>query len=117
MKELDLFYLEKEEPQKSCFLSLREHILNYDKNITTAWKFRMPFFCYKEQMFCYFRVNKKDGMPYIGFTEGKRIDHPGLISGDRARIKILLVDPAQDMPLDTLNAVLKTAIRLCEASL
>jgi hypothetical protein len=115
MRELDVFYLEKEEPIKSCFLILKEYILNYDKNITEAWKFRMPFFCYKGQMFCYFRINKKDGMPYIGFTEAKRIDHPGLVSGDRARIKILLVDPAEGLPPGTLNAVLKAAINLCNS--
>jgi hypothetical protein len=115
--EIEKFYLEKEEPLKSCFLILKEHILKHNKNITEAWKFRMPFFCYKGQMFCYFRVNRKDGMPYVGFTEGKRIDHPGLISGDRARIKILLINPTEDLPLDTLSSVLNAAIRLCDTSL
>lgn len=92
MKELDLFYLQQEEPVKSCFLFLREHILNCDKNITEAWKFRMPFFCYKGQSFCYFRIERKSEKPYIGFTEGKWLDHPALVSEKRSRIKILLVD-------------------------
>ncbi len=117
MKELDLFYLQQEEPLKDCFLSLRNHILNYNKDITEAWKFRMPFFCYKGQSFCYFRVNKKDGVPYIGFTDGKRMVHPALISEDRARIKILKIGPAEDIPAKVLDEILKEAIHLCETSL
>ena len=116
MKELDLFYLQQENPLKDRFLSLRAHILNYNKGITEAWKFRMPFFCYQGQSFCYFRV-KKDSMPYIGFTEGKRMVHPALISEDRARIKILKIDPAEDIPGKVLDEILKEAIHLCETNL
>ena len=117
MKELDLFYLRQEEPAKSCFLSLREHILNYDKSITETWKFRMPFFCYKGQSFCYFRIEKKSGKPYVGFTEGKWLDHPALVSEKRSRIKILLIDPTVDLPFNELDAILKAAIQLCDSSL
>jgi hypothetical protein len=76
----------------------------------------MPFFCYKGQSFCYFRINKKDSTPYIGFTEGKRMVHPALISGDRARIKIFKIDPI-DIPVDLLDEILKEATHLCETSL
>jgi hypothetical protein len=117
MKELDLFYLQQEEPAKSCFLVLREHILNYNKNITETWKFRMPFFCCKGQSFCYFRINRKDGMPYVGFTEGKRMSHQALVSSDRVRIKILMVVPSEDLPAEVLDGILKEAIYLCETSL
>ena len=117
MKELNLFYLQQEEHLKNCFLSLRDYILNYNKDVTEAWKFRMPFFCYKGQSFCYFRVNKKDGMLYIGFMEGKRMVHSALISEERARIKILKIDPAEDVPAKILGEILKEAIHLCETSL
>jgi hypothetical protein len=59
MKEPDLFYLEKEEPVKGCLLFLRQHILSYDKNITEAWKYRMPFYCYNGKMFCYLGYIKR----------------------------------------------------------
>ena len=117
MKELDLFYLQQDEPLKSRFLFLREHILNCDKNITEAWKFNMPFFCYKKQMFCYFHIYKTTGIPYIGFTEGKRMDHRALVAGERARIKILTLDPEADLPITALDDILKLAIALCESSL
>jgi hypothetical protein len=110
MKDLDLFYLQKEEPVKSCLLFLREHILNHDKNITEAWKYKMPFFCYKGKMFCYLWVHKKNGLPYIGIVEGRRIDHPALIIEDRARMKIMLLDPNTDLPVETINSILKIAL-------
>jgi len=59
MREIDDFYLQKEEPVKSCLIFLRNYILNYDSNITEAWKYKMPFFCYKGKMFCYLWVHKK----------------------------------------------------------
>jgi hypothetical protein len=117
MKELDLFYLQQEEPAKSCFLTLRDHILQYNQHITETWKFRMPFFCCMGQSFCYFRIERKSGKPYIGFTEGKWLDHPALVSEKRSRIKILLVDPATDLPFKELNAILKAAVQLCDSSL
>lgn len=110
MREFDNYYLQKEEPVKSCLLFLREHILNFDQNITETWKYRMPFFCYNGKMFCYLWIHKKNGLPYIGFVEGKKLDHPLLIIEDRARMKILLLDPAVDLPVETINDILKTAI-------
>ena len=50
LRETDNFYLQKDEPVKGCLLFLRNYILNYDKNITEAWKYGMPFFCYKGKM-------------------------------------------------------------------
>ncbi|MEO6850063.1 MAG: DUF1801 domain-containing protein [Mucilaginibacter sp.] len=110
MREIDLYYLQKEEPTKGCLLFLREHILNFDENITEAWKYRMPFFCYKGKMFCYLWVHKKNGLPYIGIVEGRKIDHPALIIEGRSRMKIMLLDPGADLPLDIINAILKTAL-------
>jgi hypothetical protein len=112
MRELDLFYLQQEEPIKGCMLFLRQHILNFDKNITEAWKYRMPFFCYKGKMFCYLWTHKKNGLPYIGFVEGRKIDHPALIIEDRARMKIMLLDPNTDVPIETINVILKMGIDL-----
>jgi len=112
LKELDNYYLTKEEPIKSCLLFLRGHILNFNPNITEAWKYGMPFFCYGKKMFCYLWVHKKNGLPYIGIVEGRKIDHPALIIEDRPRMKIMLLDPEMDLPIETINEILATAIAL-----
>ena len=110
MREIDNYFLQKEEPVKSCLLFLREYILGYDPNITEAWKYRMPFYCYRGKMFCYLWVHKKNGLPYIGIVEGKRIDHPALIIEGRARMKIMLLDPSNDLPIDTIKSILDIAV-------
>jgi hypothetical protein len=109
---MDDFYLQKQEPIKSCLLTLKEIILTEDKDITTTWKYGMPFFCYKGKMFCYLWVHKKLHQPYIGIVEGGRINHPQLITENRSRIKIILFNPNEDLPLKTIKAILKQAIEL-----
>ena len=112
MTELDNFYLQQDEPTKSCLLALREIILRQDPEITNAWKYGMPFFCYKGKMFCYLWFHKKYKQPYIGIVEGKRFDEPFLIQEDRSRMKIMLFDPNEDLPLQKIENVLQKAINL-----
>jgi hypothetical protein len=70
----------------------------------------MPFFCYKGKMFCYIWLDKKTHLPYLGIVQGKNIDHPLLKQGDRARMKILPIDPASDLPVSTIDAIFRKAM-------
>ncbi|GAA4313190.1 hypothetical protein GCM10023149_08850 [Mucilaginibacter gynuensis] len=108
----DNFYLQKDEPIKGCLLALREIVLKQDPLITTAWKYGMPFFCYRGKMFCYLWVHKKHGQPYIGIVEGTRLEHPELIIEKRSRMKIMLFDAEQDLPITTIEAILQEALDL-----
>ncbi|MEZ4911153.1 MAG: DUF1801 domain-containing protein [Saprospiraceae bacterium] len=112
MRELDNFYLQQDEPIKGTLIALREIILQQDEDVTNAWKYGMPFFCYKGKMFCYLWVHKKYKQPYIGIVEGKRFDEPFLIQEDRSRMKIMLFDPNEDLPLQTIEDILQKAINL-----
>jgi len=112
LREIDNYFLQQDEPAKSCLQFLRQHILKQDANITEAWKYRMPFYCYKGKMFCYLWVHKKYHQPYIGIVEGKAIDHPDLIIEKRARMKIFLIDADKDIPIKKVDAVLKKVIAL-----
>jgi hypothetical protein len=112
MRPIDNYFLQKEEPNKSCLQFLREHILKQDEAITEAWKYGMPFFCYQGKMLCYLWIHKTLNRPYLGFVDGHRINHPDLLQEKRARMKIFLIDPAKDVPIRKLNALLKLAIDL-----
>ena len=112
LRETDNYYEQKEEPVKSCLLALRDIILSQDKDISPAWKYGMPFFCYKGKMFCYLWVHKKYRLPYIGIVEGKKFDHPDLIIEKRSRMKIMLFDPNKDLPIKAIEAILQQAINL-----
>ncbi|QHV96915.1 DUF1801 domain-containing protein [Spirosoma endbachense] len=112
MKEIDNFYLQKEESIKSCLLAIRDIICSQDIDLTSAWKYGMPFFCYKGKMVCYLWVHKKRQLPYLGLVEGKRLDHPDLLLEKRSRMKIMLFNPNEDLPRQAIETILGQTIDL-----
>ncbi|MFD2942353.1 DUF1801 domain-containing protein [Flavobacterium notoginsengisoli] len=112
MKQLDDFYLNQKEPIKGIFLALKEIILKQDKDIRNVLKYGMPFFCYKEKMFCYLWIHKKLKQPYIGIVEGKHFDEVFLIQENRSRMKIFILDSKKDLPLEQIEMIIQKAINL-----
>jgi hypothetical protein len=112
LRAIDNYFDKQEEPVKGYLLFLRNHLLQMNAHITEAWKYGMPFYCYKGKMICYLWVHKKHHCPYLGIVEGKKINHPRLIQEKRARMKIMLFDPEADIPLRTINSVMKEVLKL-----
>ncbi|HSY60562.1 MAG TPA: DUF1801 domain-containing protein [Cytophaga sp.] len=112
MQELDAYYLSKQEPNKSCLLTLRSIILTQDNHITETRKYGMPCFCYKKKMFCYLWIDKKTDEPYILMVEGTHLDHPKLETGERSRMKIFRVNPKKDLPIKAIESILQKALNL-----
>jgi len=110
--DIDTYYLEQKEPQKSVLLALRHIILNHNPDISEAWKYRMPFFLYRKNIFCYVWTNKKTREPYIGFMDGYKINHKKLIIGERARVKILLINSKKDLPVNIIRKILILSCKL-----
>jgi hypothetical protein len=108
----DNFFLKQDEPTKSCLLAMRDIIMAFDDEITSAWKYGMPFFCFRGKMFCYLWVHKKFEQPYVGIVEGRRINHADLIIEGRSRMKIMLLNPKKDLPVRKIKMILKQAIKL-----
>jgi len=94
------------------FAILRAHILKQNKSIREVWQYGMPFYYLGDKRFCYLWVHRKTGQPYLGIVEGSKVIHPDLIREKRARMKILLIDPAKDIPLRKVNDIIKQAIAL-----
>jgi hypothetical protein len=113
----DQFYLNFEEPVRGCLLALKEWILQSDPEVTAEWKYGMPFFCYKGKMFCYLWVHKKLRQPYIGFVEGNRMDHPQLLQEKRSRMKIFMLDANKNLPLKTIQSLLKEALQFYKSGI
>lgn len=112
LRPIDNYFLQQEEPVKSCLQFLRMYILKQDSNITEAWKYGMPFYCYKGKMVCYLWVHKKYLQPYLGIVEGKQMLHPDLLQEKRARMKILLIDANKDIPVKKISVILKEMLKL-----
>ncbi|MCW2118420.1 DUF1801 domain-containing protein [Flavobacterium sp. 7A] len=110
--ELLFFYLNKEEPSKSCLLTLRAIILKQDVNITETRKYGMPCFCYFKKIFCYLWTDKKTSDPYILMAEGVLLSHPKLKKGNRSRMKILQIKASEDLDIQIIETILQEALNL-----
>ena len=112
LKEIDLYFDSNDEPVRSCLNALRHFILQYNPEVSEIWRYRMPFYCFSGKRFCYLWVDKKRNQPYIGFVDGKLIDHPELLVEKRSRMKIFLIDPTADLPVETIEGLLELGINL-----
>ena len=112
MSDTDSFYLEKQEPNRSCLLVMRKMILNADNDITETQKYGMPCFCYKGKAFTYLWVDKKTHEPYFLLVEGKHLNHPLLEMGDRLRMKVLRVNSNNDLPVVAIRLIITQALDL-----
>lgn len=110
MNALENFYAQHDEPVRSCLLAMRDIILSLDKDVSPAWRYGMPFFLYKGKRFCYLWYHKKLKQPYLGIVDGKHFTEPFLIQENRSKMKIMLLDPAKDLPARKINAILKKAV-------
>ncbi len=108
LKPVELYFENLTEPAKSCMLALRAFLLRFDEHIEETWKYKLPFYCYKGKMFCYLWT-KKNGQPYIGIVKGMALEYPQLLQEDRKRMKILLIDPNEDLPEEILRQILVSA--------
>ncbi|RCH55110.1 DUF1801 domain-containing protein [Mucilaginibacter hurinus] len=110
LRPIDNYFLKQPEPVKSCLYVLRDLMCGFTPGITEEWKYAMVFYYYKGKMFCYLRVDKKTGQPYLGIMEGRRMQHPLLIQDNRKRVKVLYVDPEKDIGVDDIISILSIAL-------
>lgn len=112
LREIDNYFDQHEEPARNCLDALRHFVLGFAPEITEVWQYKMPFYRYTGKRFCYLWMDKKRNQPYLGFVEGRRMEHPQLLIEKRSRMKILLIDPAADLPIETMSDLLRIGIDL-----
>ncbi len=111
-QDVNNYYLNQNEPNRSCLLALRKIIVSLDNNITETTKYGMPCFCYQNKMFCYLWADKKSFEPYILLVEGKYLNYPELEAGKRSRLKIFRINPNMDLPIESIRRILNSALDL-----
>ncbi|MCG8373924.1 MAG: DUF1801 domain-containing protein [Balneolales bacterium] len=109
-KQLEDFYNSQKEPNRSCLFALRDIILNFDPNLKETTKYGMPCFVLRKKHFCYLWIDKITGTPYILLVDGVHIEHTALKAGARKRMKVLEINPEQDIPLHTIHEIFNLAI-------
>lgn len=112
LRPIDQYFENLNEPFQSCFLGLRDYLLRHESALVEAWKYKTPFYILKGKNFCYFHIQQKSKLPYIGIVDGWKIDHPALISEGRKMIKILPLNPGADLPVRKIDEIIKIVSRL-----
>ena len=100
------------EPDRSCLLYLRQHILQHSPHITEAWKFNTPFYYYKGRWLCFISYHKITRVTYISMVNGGKINHPKLVSEGRKKMKIFYVDTQKDVDVKSLDSILTLSLKL-----
>ena len=111
MSVINNFFEKLEEPNKSVFLFLKDFILDYDTDIKLYFKWKLPYFYYKEKPLCYIWKDKKTNEPYLSFAKGSKINHPALIAGNRTLFKILPINPHKDIDVDLITEIIEEALK------
>lgn len=106
------WYMKHEEPNRSCFLAMREIVRKSDVEVEETIKYGSPCFVFRGRAFCYLWKDKKTNDPYFLLVEGKHLSNLALEAGDRKRMKVLRVDPNQDLEVTTITSVLQEALDL-----
>lgn len=112
MSDLDTFYMQLPEPQKSCMEALRRIVLKHHSNISETIKYSMPCFCFQKKPLCYLWIDKTTAEPYLLFVDGIKMDHPLLEQQARKKMKIFRLNPHLDLPIDELQSLLDMALSL-----
>ena len=68
-------------------------------------------------MFCYLWIHKKLKQPYIGIAEGKHFEESFLIQEDRSRMKIMMLNADEDLPLKQIENILQKALNLYKSGI
>lgn len=110
--QTDHYYEKQPEPHRSCLLALRKLILDAHPKVNEAIKWGIPCFMKGKRMFCFLSIHKKTNQPYILWSDGIHMEHPLLEQGDRKLMKILLIDPERDLPLEEISEILEAALEL-----
>lgn len=112
LRPIDHYFEILKEPAAGCMQAMRTFLIAFSPYITEEWKYGMPLYYYKGKMFCYLWTQKKSGLPYLGIVNGFALQHPDLIQEKRKKMKILLLDPNAELPLDKIANILKASVSM-----
>lgn len=57
-------------------------------------------------------MDRHKNFPYLMMVKVRYLDIPILETGKRTKMKVLIIDSSKDIPLNTINDILKTALNL-----
>jgi hypothetical protein len=115
LNPIDQLYENQKEPYYSTFHFLRNFILKNNIEITEAFKYGTPFFIYKKKNLAYLWIDKKTKLVYIGFPNGKLVEHNALYAGDKKYVKKYFVNQDADIDIQEINSIITAFIKALDS--
>lgn len=110
LQTIHTVFIQNDEPVRSCLFAMHQIALQYSDDMGEDLKYGMPLITCKGKPFCYLWTDKKTKYPYYLMVQGNKINHPALEQGDRKRMKILPINPNNDIPIETIKEVFTLAM-------
>ncbi len=110
LNPLENYFLKQLEPHQSCMLFLRKWLIT--QGLEEQYKYMTAMYYFKDKPFCYMSVRTKDKKLYLGFWKGHAMKHPKLLREGRKLFSAFYIDPQKDLPVKTLNEIVKKAKKL-----
>lgn len=111
MNELDRFFEQLPPPQAALALALHHFLL--EMGLKARWRYGLPFYDGRRWL-CYVRPRQLQGDLELCFTRAHQFEDPtGLLcSRGRKQIKGVYLSPGEDLPLESLQAMVAAALAL-----
>ncbi len=109
LQTIHTVFIQNDEPVQNCLFAMYHIAMQYSDEMGEDLKYGMPLITYKGKPFCYLWTDKKTKYPYYLMVRGDKINHPTLEQGDRKRMKILPINPHEDIPVEIVYAVFDMA--------
>lgn len=110
LNPLENYFAKQPEPHQSCMLFLRKWLI--EQGLDEQYKYMTAMYFFKGKPFCYLSVSSKEKNLYVGFMKGHLMKHPKLEQEGRKQIKVIYLNPEKDLPIKTLNEIVKAAKKL-----
>ena len=106
MSPLEDYFEALPEDYREVMLVVRDYLRAAPYGFEEKYKWDTPTYYAGGRYVCYLYYRPKARRAYLGFGRAAGIAHPLLLAEGRAQIRILVLDPGEDVPLRAIGEVL-----------
>jgi len=109
VKPAEVYIINQSEPYRTILIELKSFIEVALPEVELLFKYKCPFFYYKNKPFCYLNVSLSKRYVDVGFIKGYKLTHNYLVSDNRSIVKSLRYFSENEIDFNVLKEVLVEA--------
>ena len=107
MSPLENYFEALPEDYREVMLVVRDFLRGGPYHFEERYRWSTPTYYADGRYVCYLYYKAKEGRAYVGFGRAAGVEHPLLLAEGRKQIRILVLDPRTDVPLEGIGEVLE----------